>query len=187
MKSYRGENAAYHFVESLVELEKEICKIMYKNVKMIITDEQEIEFQQAVDCHICKKALENDRVRDHCHITGLYRGPAHNKCNIFYDYKNTLIPVFFHNLKGYDSHLIIQEMGKFDKEISCIPQSSEQFLSFRIGKLVFKDSYAFLHESLDNLTKTLTKKKFSLTKKCNPDLNDDRFDLLHHKNSSIPN
>ena len=50
----------------------------------------------------------DDKVRDHCHITGKYRGSAHWSCNI--NLKLTeKVPVIFHNLKGYDSHLIIKE------------------------------------------------------------------------------
>ena len=99
---------------------------------MIITKEQDRQFKVAMKCHICDKKLGKVRVRDHCHITGLYRGPAHNDCNLQSHYKNCEIPVLFHNLKGYDSHLIIKELGKFVdiKNIQCIPQSTEKFISF---------------------------------------------------------
>eukprot|EP01044_Picomonas_judraskeda_P046439 COSAG03_NODE_25918_length_262_cov_1.276074_1_plen_80_part_00 len=56
----------------------------------------------------CQKALGKDKVRDHDHLTGKYRGAAHNSCNLEEGKKRTrhyTIPVFFHNLKGYDSHL----------------------------------------------------------------------------------
>ena len=66
---------------------------------MIITKEQERRFKVTMNCHICDKKLGKDRVRDRCHITDLYRGPAHNDCNLKYNYKNFKIPVFFHNLK----------------------------------------------------------------------------------------
>lgn len=58
---------------------------------------------------ICKKDIilndkEGCKVRGHDHLTGEYRGCAHNVCNLNYeDYK---IPVFFRNLKNYDAHLI---------------------------------------------------------------------------------
>ena len=82
---------------------------------MVIIHEEEEKFNQATHCHICEKELKNDRVRDHDHITGKYRGAAHSECNINYNYKNVKIPVVFHNLRGYDSHLIMQEMGKYVK------------------------------------------------------------------------
>ena len=65
--------------------------------------------------YICEKLFDvgDDKVRDHCHITGKYRGPAHWSCNINLKLSRK-IPVIFHNLRGYDSHLIIQEICKFD-------------------------------------------------------------------------
>ena len=57
-------------------------------------------------------SLDDDvKVRDHCHITGKYEGSAHRDCNINLKL-NHKIPVVFHNLKNYDSHLIMQELGK---------------------------------------------------------------------------
>ena len=47
------------------------------------------------------------KVRDHCHITGKHRGSAHRDCNINVKL-NHKISVVFHNLKKYDSHLIMQ-------------------------------------------------------------------------------
>ena len=69
---------------------------------------EEEEFAAAIECHICQKYFTEDdvRVRDHCHITGKYRGPAHNKCNSSFRLTDK-IPVIFNNLKGYDSHLIM--------------------------------------------------------------------------------
>ena len=70
-------------------------------------------------CHICdKKYTEKDiRVRDHCHITGKYRGSAHQECNLKLriNPKEIKIPVIFHNLRGYDSHFIMQEIGAIVK------------------------------------------------------------------------
>ena len=53
----------------------------------------------------------NLKVRDHCHITVKPRGYAHRNCNINVKLHHE-IPVVFHNLKNYDSHLIMQELGK---------------------------------------------------------------------------
>ena len=65
--------------------------------------------------------IDNDvKVRDPCHITEKYRGSAHRDCNINLKL-NQKIPVVFHNLKNYDSNLIIQELGKFNLKINVIP------------------------------------------------------------------
>ena len=77
--------------------------------------------------------MMNDvKVRDHCHITGKYRGSAHRHSNINLKL-NHKIPVAFHNLKNYDSHLIMQELGKFNLKINVIPNVLEKYMSFSIS------------------------------------------------------
>ena len=76
---------------------------------------EEEKFQLSNICWICDKLFDvgDDRVRDHCHITGKYRGAAHWSCNVNLNLSEK-IRVIFHNLRGYDSHLIIKEIRKFD-------------------------------------------------------------------------
>lgn len=59
-----------------------------------LTSDELFSFANAVTCHICGKYLNNDRVRDHCYITGKYRGTAHNICNLNYQVP-IFIPVIF--------------------------------------------------------------------------------------------
>ena len=84
--------------------------------------EEEHLFQQSNNCWIYKKIIDNDdeKIRDHCHITGKFMGSAHWDCNIKFQLtkKN---PVIFHNLKGYDSHLIFPELHKFNLKVDAIP------------------------------------------------------------------
>jgi hypothetical protein len=95
------------------------------------------------------------KVRDHDHITGKFRGAAHSCCNINYS-NNRYVPVVFHNLRGYDSHLIIKEAWRMQKdEISVIPNSTEKFMSFKVGKLRFIDSFQFMGTSLEKLAENL--------------------------------
>ena len=85
------------------------------NKNLIMSAEEEERFKLSNNCWICYKLFDvaYDKVRDHCHITGKYRGAAHWSCTI--NFKLTKkIPVIFHNLRGYDSHLIIREISKFD-------------------------------------------------------------------------
>ena len=143
------------------------------NEKMIITPEEEEQFKQASDCWICKKKLNlEDRVRDHCHYTGRYRGAAHNICNLKYSKPNN-ISVFFHNLTGYDSHLFIKKLGVTAGAIDCIPNNEENYISFsktiisgeyknkngemknKYFKIVFKDSLKFMASSLEALVNNL--------------------------------
>ena len=94
------------FIKWLEEDVKAIANIEEKEI--IFTEEDRKQFNKASDCWICGEYLGNDRVRDHCHFTGRYRGPAHNSCNLKYR-KPKSISVFFHNLSGYDSHLFIKK------------------------------------------------------------------------------
>ena len=83
------------------------------NKNLIMTEEEEHLFQQSNSCWICKKLIDNDeeKVRDHCHVTGKFRGAAHKSCNL--NFKLTKkVPVIFHNLRGYDSHLIFRELQR---------------------------------------------------------------------------
>ena len=65
------------------------------------------------------------KVRDHCHITGKYRGSAHRDCNIHLKL-NQKIPIVFHHLKNYNSHLIMQELGKFNLKIRVVSNELEK-------------------------------------------------------------
>ena len=96
-----------------------------------------------------------DSVRDHDHMTGKYRGAAHNECNfkLKLNPKTMPIPVIFHNLKGYDGHLLMQTMARVRGEIKCIPTNTEKYISFSLGNLRFVDSVNYLLSSLDKLVK----------------------------------
>ena len=160
-------------------LEKDV-KIISElgNEKMVITAEEEEQFKQASNCWICHKKLNlEDRVRDHCHYTGRYRGAAHNICNLKYSKPNN-ISVFFHNLTGYDSHLFIKKLGITEGNIDCIPNNEEKYISFsktiktgeytnkkgetknKYFKIVFKDSMKFINSSMEVLVNNLPKDAF---------------------------
>ena len=115
---------------------------------------------------ICDKVFdaEDDKVRDHCHITGNYRGASHWSYNINLKMSKK-IPVIFHNLKGYDSHLIIKEVSKFDVKVSVIPMNRNLEIN---RNLVFIDSMEFMTSSLDLLVRNLSDHDFvSLSKEFN--------------------
>jgi len=79
---------------------------------MIFNKDDKRNFEEAAVCHICNRPFEagEEKVRDHCHLIGKFRGAAHNRCNL--NYKDPkFFPVIFHNLSGYDSHLFIKQIG----------------------------------------------------------------------------
>ena len=196
---YRGENAVYKFMENMLE-EVNWCKQTMKkhfNKPLEMTKENETDFQKAIKCHICdiKYTNKDIRVRDHCHITGKFRGSAHQDCNLKLKINpdNIKIPVIFHNLRGYDSHFIMQQIGKIAKEhtytnkkgekiemnINCIPNNMEKYMAFMLGNhLVFLDSFQFMSSSLDNLIKNLPDEAFKYTKQ---GFEKEQFELMKQK------
>ena len=74
---------------------------------MIMTLNDKMAYDDSTLCHICNEELGEDRVRDHCHLSGKFRGAAHEICNLKYKVPK-LFPVVFHNWSGYDSHLLIK-------------------------------------------------------------------------------
>ena len=90
-----------------------------------------IYFKKVVAVGFAKKSINNDeeKVRDHCHVTGKFRGAAHSERNINLQLTKK-VPVIFHNLRGYSSHLIFGELDKFDVKISVIPNGLEKDMAF---------------------------------------------------------
>ena len=82
-----------------------------------------------------------DAVKDHCHITGKYRGAAHSNCNnkLRINHKTDKIPVVFDNLRGYDSHHLMQAMSQQQEEVNCIVNNMEKYIAFSVGEL--KDAH----------------------------------------------
>ncbi|XP_065652858.1 uncharacterized protein LOC136080174 [Hydra vulgaris] len=115
---------------------------------MLFTDENNNEFNAAISCHICGEKLNEDKVRDHSHITGKYR-------------------VLFHNLSGYDSHLFIKKLS--GGKLSYIPNNEEKYISFsreiKVGEFINKED-----DSLDASSKNLEKDKCK-----NIDISDDDY------------
>ena len=129
---YRGQDCVENFLKALKQEKWRIFEILQKPKPLIMTEENQMDFEAASHCHICGEHLEDDRVRDHCHVIGTYRGAAHNQCNLKFKIP-TFIPVVFHNLKGYDSHLIMQHLGKLDAEVTGIPNNMEKYISFTVA------------------------------------------------------
>ena len=193
---YRGEKAVYKFIEAMLDEIKYCKKVMKKefNKPLKMTKEDEEKFQKADECHICnKKYNETDvRVRDHCHITGKYRGSAHQDCNLNFQISDK-IPAIFHNLRGYDSHFIMQEIGAIVKKntytnkkgekcqmnINAIPNNMEKYMAFMLGNhLTFIDSFQFMSSSLEKLVSNLPKGSLKYTSK---KFKGEKLDLMAQK------
>ena len=158
LRDYIGTDTIPHFIKKIHELQEKIMVELKEVEPMVMTAQDELNHASATECCLCKKPLDDDTVREHCHLTGKYRGAAHSQCNLKEGNKRTRrykIPVFFHNLKGYDSHMIVSEVGKYVKNLQAIPQNYEKMISFSYGHLRYLDSLAFLSSSLDKLVENL--------------------------------
>ena len=187
LRKYTGKDAMKKFVEWIEEDVKEIANI--PDVEMIFGPDELKQFNDATKCWICNEEFDdtadekgykkNEKVKDHCHYTGRFRGAAHNSCNLKYK-KPNFIPVVFHNLSGYDSHLFIKHLGYTDGNIDCIPNNEEKYISFTKNivtgshtnkegktnsikhKIRFIDSFKFMSISLDNLVNNLPDDAFNI-------------------------
>ena len=140
---YRGKYAVLKFIKCIFK-EYNYCRNVMKkhfNKNLVMTAEENEEFERSNICCIYGKLIDfNDKVRDHCHISGKYRESAHWSCNINLKISKK-VPVIFHNLKGYGSHLIFKELSKFIVKISVIPNGSEKYMSFTLNNnIIFTDS-----------------------------------------------
>ena len=182
-KTKSTDDISVIFISKLAEVTNKIYNDFYRRpIPLKLTHAEKISFDKAKTCHICKKELFTDKVRDHCHFTGQYRGAAHNSCNLQCR-KPMILPVIFHNLQGYDAHLFIKQLSSIPGELNCIPSTEEKYISFskkikvdeyksrRTGETLslyfeirFIDSFKFLQTSLTNLVENLQPDDFHNTK-----------------------
>ena len=180
-RSYTGKNAERVFLKYLEEDIKMIANIPKKEI--IFGEKEKERYNEETRCWICKgefddKDKNKEKVKDHCHYTGRYRGAAHNECNLNYRNPN-FTPMVFHNLSGYDSHLFIKNLGFSEGNIDCIPSNEEKYISFskkievrsytkkvengeekeiKVNHTIrFIDSFKFMGTSLEKLVNNLPK------------------------------
>ena len=159
-KSPLGGNNVDCFVNKVIKVENKMA-FYFKNTKkdIIMTKDDEEDYKNNIICRFCEKNIETDKVRDHCHLTGKYRGPNHNVCNINVKQKDSyFIPFSFHNFSGCDNHMFFRKLvdKKNDKvDFDILPRTNEEYISVTYGCIRFIDSYRFLSSGLDSLVKTI--------------------------------
>ena len=149
--------------------------INFKKKEMIPLTNKEIKsYEKQNVCYICEKTFCGDKnkkieydlhhkVRDHCHYTRKFRGPAHNICNLRYNIPKKF-PIVFHNGSTYDYHFVIKKLAEeFKVEFECLGENTEKYITFSVPlkkendndndkkikyKLKFIDSYRFMSTSL---------------------------------------
>ena len=156
-----------------------------------LTDEEKETHENQKICYICEQGFCTDenikkelvlikqRVRDHCHYTGKYRGAAHSICNLRYKISKN-VPVVFHNGSTCDYHFIIKQLAKeFKQNIKSLGENTEKYITFSAVtkkvldkdkvknkvknkvkavtcRIKFIDSYRFMQDSLSNLVDNLS-------------------------------
>lgn len=163
-----GVNAAEHFIRAVNDECYKISAWLEDNKKEMtpLTAEQEKRHLESTHCHICKDVFEDNgefgdddpetRIHDHCHHTGEYRGAAHNQCNLMYR-KHKKVPLFIHNLSGYDAALIMQQVHTTNYDPKVLARNLENFLTFDINNTSYRDSFQHLPSSLSTLVNNLKK------------------------------
>ena len=179
LKMYREKDCVEKFVEYIEEEVKRLYETFPRQPMTKLTDESKRKHEAAEECHICLKEFndpKNRKVRDHFHYTVEYRGAAHNNCNLKYKIPHN-IPIVFHNLSGYGTHLFIKELRKrFNKnDVEVTAENKEKYISFDVKikvklagvkykdgtqahkniQLRFIDSCRFMALSLDKLASNL--------------------------------
>ena len=198
LRLYRGKDCIETFCNYIKEEAHRLYHMFLEKPMDHLSKKQWKKYKRSTKCHICYKPFTqmNLKERDHCHYTGLYRGPAHSLCNLRYKIPS-YIPVVFHNLSGYDAHLFIRELGAHTSDMAVITKNKEDYISFsikvpvekyadkngeekdRLIELRFIDSFKFMSSSLDSLTKNLVsggKKLFGFE-----DYSELQYDLLTRK------
>ena len=123
------------FEEKLEEVTKKIYETFKTSIPMIFNDTARKLHECLTVCFACGEELGSDKVRDHCHYTGKYRGALHSGCNLKLKRTRTF-PVLFHNLSGYDSHLFVKRLADTPGEVRCIPENEEKYITFNKNVLV---------------------------------------------------
>ena len=172
-------NVTKLFIEKLESYAIESYKLLQKNKENIIwNEEQKNNHSENTECQECKckYSVNNKKVAHHDHITGKFISSLCNGCNLKFVYK-PFLPVYIHNLKGYDAHLFVNALYKYgqqNKDLSCIPNNEERYISFSKTikvdeyfckkdkklksvnfEIRFLDSIAFMNSSIEKLVDNL--------------------------------
>ena len=183
--SANPEEVNISFIEELERLAKNSYELLQQNkTNIIMTNEDKMNHSKCNCCNNCKKEVNQEtKVKHHDHITGQFISTLCNDCNLLFTYE-TFLPVYIHNLKGYDSHLFVTSLFTYGYQaeksdnISCIPNNEERYISFskhiEVGQrkvknketkkwelkpimfeIRFLDTFAFMSTSIESLANNL--------------------------------
>jgi len=189
-KCYVGEKADQKFIKALKDMEGTVSRYLRSYVVMNeLSLEEKLESANKVKCGECFRQFNKNviKCKHHCHITGNYLSTVCLDCNL--KLKNVrFVPLFFHNLSGFDSNIILSSLG-IDCPTNALSFNSENVFTFSVGSFKFLDSALFLKAPLATLVENLKKRgehHFRLLKddkicKTGGDYDDRKFRLLTKK------
>ena len=136
LRLYHGEDCVMKFCDHVITETRRLYQSFQEKPMKPLTPKEMDRYKRSERRHICFKSFKEDKpkVRDHCHYTGRYRGPAHTKCNLQYKIPS-YIPIVFHNLSGYDAHLFIKELAASSidgAKMGVIAKNKGDYISFSI-------------------------------------------------------
>jgi hypothetical protein len=167
------------FIDSIEKYAIKSYQLLQQNKSTINwTAKQLAKHSSVTHCERCNMEFSESvkKVAHHDHITGKFIASLCNQCNLAYRYK-TFLPIYIHNLKGYDAHLFINALHKYGQQVSditCIPNNEERYISFSksikvdeyldketkkvkpiMFELRFLDTIAFMNSSVESLVDNL--------------------------------
>jgi hypothetical protein len=153
-KTCDNEDVAEHFEKYIQKIALDVREIYERYDPMTpLTEEQIKTYNESKICYLCQNEFskKNYKCRDHNHLDGEYRGAACRICNLN-NRKPRVLPICFHSLSSYDSHLICKQLSPVPGGVELIPNTEENYISFTKNisnnKCRFLDSYRFMSSSL---------------------------------------
>ena len=135
--------------------------LLFSKAKIVLINLSHGFYENSHICWICKQELNTDKIRDHCHVTGKFRGASHSKCNINLRLPKKL-PIIFHNLQGYGGHISFKEQNNFDVDIDVISKGIDKYMGIIVNRhITFIDSLQLYHGSLGTLASNLDNEDFT--------------------------
>ena len=159
---FNGDNSINKFIKWIFRKQKQSNRVIkkYFNKELIMTTQDKKIYNNSQICWISREELNTDKVSDHDHITGKFRGDVNNQCNLKLKIPKKL-SITFHNLEGYDGHLIFKELNNFDVTIYVIPNTIEKYMRIIVNRnITLIDSNEFHKCALDILASNLENSEF---------------------------
>ncbi len=187
--TYAGDDCVEKLLNYLLDHEAMLTELFFKNLPMVMTESDKAHFQTTNQCVLCGKDFDRLDVRaaHHEHYTSKYIGPTHQDCNLNARLYDCQIPIFFHNLSGYDINFIVKALSKVEsgriQKLEVMPHNTEKIRKMDINCFQFMDSMDFLSGSLAAITNdlVLSNHDFPLLAKTNMYETEEQKQLLLRK------